>query len=546
MRALSLTGVLIGLLIASGAGADERTPTAAEARKLFRKPRGSLSVGKTNHGSLLNAVELPLKGRGYAFFGMIEGRRTHFMTADMAGLIRRSAQKVTQRFPDAVLGVGNVANEEGGQVGESVSHQNGRDADLGIFAFDKRGRRINLRAFVSFKEDGWDKRHRYRFDTERNLALVVALMTDPKVQVQWIFIAEWLEERLIRQAWAEGLDEPLIAKLGTVLLQPGDSNPHSEHFHLRIYCSVTDRLHGCLERGPVWDWIDQGEARWRERITALEGVMRMKEATWRRRAAEMLGAIRAEPAIGALVAHLDDPAAKVRQAALNSIELIASEEAVDPLKSKLPKLADARWAARVFKAILRIRTAGADELARAALSDPASALNPAVGGRSLNAIRRYALRFLGRGTEPSAAPLLVRHLKSGDKSVRKAAHKALVELTTQPNEPETWAAWLAEHQSEPWLGWTRQGLARRGHALDGPLDWERTGQLVALLRDRDDIVSYNASKALTRVTGYDVDPRQRTKRNNHRLWRNFFRRLGEFSGPAEPERLSRRAPEPDG
>jgi hypothetical protein len=38
------------------------------------------------------------------------------------------------------------------------------------------------------------------------------------------------------------------------LHQPGDSAPHDDHLHLRIYCSQNDRPLGCVDRGPVRWW----------------------------------------------------------------------------------------------------------------------------------------------------------------------------------------------------------------------------------------------------------------------------------------------------
>ena len=34
--------------------------------------------------------------------------------------------------------------------------------------------------------------------------------------------------------------------------QPGGAPPHDDHFHVRVYCSRTDRFHGCEDGGPVW------------------------------------------------------------------------------------------------------------------------------------------------------------------------------------------------------------------------------------------------------------------------------------------------------
>ena len=109
-----------------------------------------------------------------------------------------------------------------------------------MYALSRTGGQVNLRAFRKFEADGWDRQHRYQFDTRRNLALMVALLTDKKVEVQWIFVADWLKKRLIAEAWEQAIDPRTIARMEVVLHQPGDSNPHQDHYHVRIYCSSDD------------------------------------------------------------------------------------------------------------------------------------------------------------------------------------------------------------------------------------------------------------------------------------------------------------------
>ena len=44
----------------------EKPPTVREAQQTLRMPRGSLSLGLTNKGTLRHGVALPVKGRGFA------------------------------------------------------------------------------------------------------------------------------------------------------------------------------------------------------------------------------------------------------------------------------------------------------------------------------------------------------------------------------------------------------------------------------------------------------------------------------------------------
>jgi penicillin-insensitive murein endopeptidase len=56
---------------------------------------------------------------------------------------------------------------------------------------------------------------------------------------------------LLDHARAIGEPDDLIIQAGFVLHQPGDSAPHDDHFHLRIYCAPTDRTAGCRDRGAL-------------------------------------------------------------------------------------------------------------------------------------------------------------------------------------------------------------------------------------------------------------------------------------------------------
>ena len=49
-------------------------------------------------------------------------------------------------------------------------------------------------------------------------------------------------------------NEELIEHAEAILKQPGDTLPHDDHLHLRIYCSPTDRSLGCKDGGPLRWW----------------------------------------------------------------------------------------------------------------------------------------------------------------------------------------------------------------------------------------------------------------------------------------------------
>ena len=145
------------------------------------------------------------------------------------------------------------------------SHQAGRDVDLHFYSVDAEGHPLDaphndmirydadgkpyLRRGASYTETEWERR---RFDTARNWQLVEALLTDPEVRVQWVFVAQGLEDRLLQYATRKQRPAWVIEYARTVMYNPADAPPHDDHFHVRIYCSRADRFHGCVDRGPVW------------------------------------------------------------------------------------------------------------------------------------------------------------------------------------------------------------------------------------------------------------------------------------------------------
>lgn len=77
------------------------------------------------------------------------------------------------------------------------------------------------------------------------------MLSDPTVEVQWIFIHRALAERLLEQALAQHEDLAVIARAAAVLHQPSDAQPHDDHMHVRVYCAAWNRSRGCVDKGPA-------------------------------------------------------------------------------------------------------------------------------------------------------------------------------------------------------------------------------------------------------------------------------------------------------
>jgi hypothetical protein len=58
------------------------------------------------------------------------------------------------------------------------------------------------------------------------------------------------------------------------LRQPGDSSPHADHFHIRFYCGLEERLRGCVDTGERHAWVDTFTAEIEVEIGRIVALLR--------------------------------------------------------------------------------------------------------------------------------------------------------------------------------------------------------------------------------------------------------------------------------
>jgi penicillin-insensitive murein DD-endopeptidase len=226
----------------------------------------SVSYGWSHRGSLVDAVELPFRGDGYLVPTTWASRGLNWGTEELVGLIVRSSRRVRAERPDATLYVADLSPRHGGPSAWHRSHQTGRDADLHFFALDGEGRPAPPpMVMVRFDDQGLARaggtagqsQRPQTFDVERNWLLVRALLEDPIAEVQFLFISAGLRLKLLEHAVAIGEPVEVVTTAAAVLVQPGDSLPHDDHLHVRIFCPASDRSLGCRDRGPQ-RWLKKG------------------------------------------------------------------------------------------------------------------------------------------------------------------------------------------------------------------------------------------------------------------------------------------------
>ncbi len=220
----------------------------------------SLSSGGSNEGALVNAARLPARGDGYVIPKTWSARGLNFGTEELVSLVVRAARRVERELPGSTLYVADMSPRRGGPSAWHRSHQSGRDADLLFYAIDEAGKPAPPpTAMIKYGDDGCTPAAddagnaipRICFDVPRNWALVRALAEDQGTDVQYLFIYEPLAQMLLDYARGEGEPEELITRAEALLHQPGDSLPHDDHLHVRIYCPAGDRALGCRDRGPL-------------------------------------------------------------------------------------------------------------------------------------------------------------------------------------------------------------------------------------------------------------------------------------------------------
>jgi penicillin-insensitive murein DD-endopeptidase len=217
---------------------------------------------------LVGAVALPDGGDGYVIHPDWRKRGRNFAVEELVTGLTRSFAKVQQAAPGGVAYVGDLSLRPGGRASLHRSHESGRDVDIFFYATEAKGEPLrDLPAMLRFGADGrvagWSSGSSghireplpdARFDQRRTWALVAALLSEPEMEVQWIFMHKPLADLCLQEAEREGTDPALLARAREILRQPTDSQPHDDHMHVRVFCPAHNRMFGCLDKGPRRWW----------------------------------------------------------------------------------------------------------------------------------------------------------------------------------------------------------------------------------------------------------------------------------------------------
>lgn len=283
--------------------------------------RGSLSIGTVTTGFVVHDARLPVRGRHHRVLATQAARGLICGTDELVEAVQRAAASVARARPGALLTVGNVGRCGGGDIRWSVSHNSGRDVDLGFYLLGPDGRQHVPDNLVALDGNGEavDGEVRVRFDPARNWLMVRAFLTDPRPSVQWMFVSRSLRRILLDHAAASGEPPELVSRAAEVLAQPARSRPHDDHFHVRIYCASDDLMEGCQDIGSNRSWHRDSGPRVDARMRELLRLSRSRDPAVRRDAAVVLGRMGRDSGAARLVAMLRDRDIQVARSAARGL-----------------------------------------------------------------------------------------------------------------------------------------------------------------------------------------------------------------------------------
>lgn len=181
---------------------------------------GCASLGKTNAGALYGGRPMATSD-----YWHVNNGRESYGTVETISYLSHAITRVNKQFPDtAKISIGDISTSKGGHFRPHLSHQSGRDVDLGFYYKDG--------------SPWYSKANAKNLDLERTWALVKYTITETDVEI--IFLDRSVQALLREHATEAGEDEAWLEEVfggpGTrlrpmILHEPG----HKSHLHIRYY-----------------------------------------------------------------------------------------------------------------------------------------------------------------------------------------------------------------------------------------------------------------------------------------------------------------------
>ncbi|MEC9442792.1 MAG: penicillin-insensitive murein endopeptidase [Myxococcota bacterium] len=499
----------------------------------WKKPSGSLSAGSTSRGLLLGSQELAFDGDHHTIIPRARPRNTRFGHPTMLAILKDSGEAVARQFPGSKIAIGNIAYKNGGDIRWSVSHNSGRDADIAFYVKDaKTGTPLEAAPdLVTFEENGVSMGGgEYLFDVERNWALAKALLTHDKAQIQYIFISAGLKQMLLDHARELGEPAEIRARAEDALKQPTDSSPHNDHFHLRLTCDLEDRLRGCVDRGPRWEWVDWHDRELLERTIAMLPGLQDPDPATRLEVLAYIDAIQspAAPEVALLIAaYNDDPEVRERAVGMARGYYAFDGAAIVGMQRLIRSGSiDDSSRAKLYALLRRSLDPWTIPFVKEQLAD--RALSPAE--------KAWAARALSHQMEPELVPYILEQLMIQPPEVKQELALVLRRITNHSeaivwdkasvDELEKahakWTGWWESNRQFERERWVAQGMKEIGVEPNFFKAYTAVDTMLTALPSAPDHLVYNINRSLREITGRWAPLEQTDGKKLQDYWKKWW------------------------
>ncbi len=203
------------------------------------RPIKGQSIGSPHRGHLAHATQLP-RGRGYY------RRRPYraYGTNSLVYHVQQVVNVVRGRYPRVhALAIGDLSAKRGGTLEPHVSHQSGRDVDLGFYFNRKPKDYPKSFALATAKNLNFPATWtmlRTLYSTTNLDGGVERIFMDYSVQK---LIYEWAKKHKVSQVTLNRMFEYPHGRGSKPALIHHDAGGHDDHFHVRFKCPKGDK--GC-------------------------------------------------------------------------------------------------------------------------------------------------------------------------------------------------------------------------------------------------------------------------------------------------------------
>jgi LysM repeat protein/murein endopeptidase len=178
------------------------------------------SIGRPYQGRLTNGIPFPNQFQGYT----LRDPERSYATPEAIGTVLDAIDAVQEQYPGTCdLYFGDFSHVSGGWINMHRSHQNGRDADLGMYAKGNRP----LDTFAPMNEE--------ILDVPKTWCFIESLLRSQ--HVQYIFLDHRIQRLLHEYALSRGGDPSYLEALfgnnrGSTMQHV---RGHYDHMHVRFY-----------------------------------------------------------------------------------------------------------------------------------------------------------------------------------------------------------------------------------------------------------------------------------------------------------------------